>query len=191
MIFFKKKKTLNVSIKTSRIWNNLTYSFKIPLVLRETFCVPTLEKPFNRNVGHQNTCIYKSCIVLDSERNDECIDFTMMCVFFFFVLSVYSITSRNIAPISNFGGGFRCKSEYPWCIKSFQKNREKQKKNDGKTEIFTQNQLSTKSIFFFMVVIQKLITFKILRNLLRTRKFANSRFLLPHNSNIDKNSLKS
>ncbi|KAF0759900.1 Uncharacterized protein FWK35_00027610 [Aphis craccivora] len=39
----------------------------------------------------------------------------MMCVFFFFV-SVYSITSRNNTPISNYGGGFRCKSEYPWCI---------------------------------------------------------------------------
>ncbi|KAF0755288.1 Uncharacterized protein FWK35_00019701 [Aphis craccivora] len=37
----------------------------------------------------------------------------MMCVFlfcFFFVfVSVYSITSRNTAPISNYGGGFRCK----------------------------------------------------------------------------------
>ncbi|KAF0770253.1 Uncharacterized protein FWK35_00007812, partial [Aphis craccivora] len=42
--------------------------------------------------------------VCDSERSDECIDFTMI------------ITSRNNAPISNFGGGFRCKSEYPWCI---------------------------------------------------------------------------
>ncbi|KAF0760201.1 Uncharacterized protein FWK35_00014343 [Aphis craccivora] len=27
-----------------------------------------------------------------------------------------SITSRNTAPISNYGGGFRCKSEYPLCI---------------------------------------------------------------------------
>ncbi|KAF0753784.1 Uncharacterized protein FWK35_00025066 [Aphis craccivora] len=36
-----------------------------------------------------------------------------LCVFF---VSVYSITSRNNAPISNFGGGFRCKSKYPWCI---------------------------------------------------------------------------
>ncbi|KAF0755751.1 Uncharacterized protein FWK35_00017594, partial [Aphis craccivora] len=26
------------------------------------------------------------------------------------------ITSRNNAPFSNFGGGFRCKSEYPRCI---------------------------------------------------------------------------
>ncbi|KAF0761269.1 Uncharacterized protein FWK35_00008727 [Aphis craccivora] len=26
------------------------------------------------------------------------------------------VTSRNNAPTSNFGGGFRCKSEYPWCI---------------------------------------------------------------------------
>ncbi|KAF0754305.1 Uncharacterized protein FWK35_00022645, partial [Aphis craccivora] len=24
--------------------------------------------------------------------------------------------SINNASISNFGGGFRCKSEYPWCI---------------------------------------------------------------------------
>ncbi|KAF0755816.1 Uncharacterized protein FWK35_00026114, partial [Aphis craccivora] len=66
------------------------------------------------------------------------------------------ITSRNNAPISNFGGGFRCKSEYPWCIievKSkhfptvFKKKIEKnKKKNNGKTGIFTQNQFSTKSI---------------------------------------------
>ncbi|KAF0753409.1 Uncharacterized protein FWK35_00034271, partial [Aphis craccivora] len=42
--------------------------------------------------------------LLDSERSEECIDFTMI------------ITSRNNAPISNYGGGFRCKSEYPWCI---------------------------------------------------------------------------
>ncbi|KAF0759029.1 Uncharacterized protein FWK35_00011676 [Aphis craccivora] len=47
------------------------------------------------------------CFFLDSERSDECIDFTIMCVFF---LSVYSITGRNNAPISNY------KSEYPWCI---------------------------------------------------------------------------
>ncbi|KAF0695922.1 Uncharacterized protein FWK35_00036004, partial [Aphis craccivora] len=40
----------------------------------------------------------------NSERSEECIDFTMI------------ITSRNKAPISNYGGGFRCKSEYPWCI---------------------------------------------------------------------------
>ena len=37
-------------------------------------------------------------------------------IYFFVFVSVYSITSRNNAPISNFGGGFRCKSEYPWCI---------------------------------------------------------------------------
>ncbi|KAF0755771.1 Uncharacterized protein FWK35_00025022 [Aphis craccivora] len=39
----------------------------------------------------------------NSERSEECIDFTMI------------ITSRNNGPISNYGG-FRCKSEYPWCI---------------------------------------------------------------------------
>ncbi|KAF0750614.1 Uncharacterized protein FWK35_00019140, partial [Aphis craccivora] len=49
---------------------------------------------------------------INSERNDECIDFTMMC--FFFCVSVYSITS--LASISNFGDGFRRQNEYPWCI---------------------------------------------------------------------------
>ncbi|KAF0759735.1 Uncharacterized protein FWK35_00017141 [Aphis craccivora] len=38
------------------------------------------------------------------------------CVFFLCLCTVYSITSRNNALISNFGGGFRCKSEYPWSI---------------------------------------------------------------------------
>ncbi|KAF0761581.1 Uncharacterized protein FWK35_00015018 [Aphis craccivora] len=46
--------------------------------------------------------------------------------------------------------------EFPNC---FQKRREKPKKNDGKMGIFTQNQFSTKTIFY-MVVIQKLITVK-------------------------------
>ncbi|KAF0762364.1 Uncharacterized protein FWK35_00017101 [Aphis craccivora] len=32
---------------------------------------------------------------------------------------------------------------------SFQKNREKQKQNDGKTGIFTQNLFSTKSIYLY------------------------------------------
>ncbi|KAF0737872.1 Uncharacterized protein FWK35_00032988 [Aphis craccivora] len=67
----------------------------------------------------KNLGCFKNHLILDSERSDKCIDFTMMCVFFFcfFVfVSVYSITSRNNAPISNYGGGFRCKSEYPWCI---------------------------------------------------------------------------
>jgi len=35
-------------------------------------------------------------VVLDSERSDECIDFTMMCVFYFFCVSVYTIIYRNI-----------------------------------------------------------------------------------------------
>ncbi|KAF0761912.1 Uncharacterized protein FWK35_00009520 [Aphis craccivora] len=87
----------------------------------------------------------------NSERSDECIDILMMWGFFF-------ITSRNNTPISNFGGGFRYKSEYPWCImrskvnifRQFSKKIEKnKKKKDGKTGIFTQNQYSTKSIFFY------------------------------------------
>ncbi|KAF0767482.1 Uncharacterized protein FWK35_00013257 [Aphis craccivora] len=65
---------------------------------------------------------------------------------------------------SSFGFFFRWKSEYPWCIikvksKHFPTVFKKieRKKNVGKTGIFMQNQFSTKSIFY-IVVIQKLIT---------------------------------
>ncbi|KAF0692136.1 Uncharacterized protein FWK35_00030479 [Aphis craccivora] len=47
---------------------------------------------------------------LDSERSDECIDFTMLFVilfYFFFFVPVYTRTCRNNASISNFGVGFR------------------------------------------------------------------------------------
>ncbi|KAF0762272.1 Uncharacterized protein FWK35_00002811 [Aphis craccivora] len=73
-----------------------------------------------------------------SERSEECIDFTMI------------ITSRNNAPISNYGDGFRCKSEYPWCIISFQKNREKQKKMTEKREFLRKTSFRPNR-FFFMV----------------------------------------
>ncbi|KAF0705569.1 Uncharacterized protein FWK35_00032743 [Aphis craccivora] len=51
----------------------------------------------------------------NSERSEECIDFTI-------------ISSRNNAPISNYGGGLRCKSEYPWCIIEFSKKLRKTNK---------------------------------------------------------------
>ncbi|KAE9525552.1 hypothetical protein AGLY_014079 [Aphis glycines] len=79
-------------------------------------------------------------INIDSERSDECIDFTMI------------ITSRNNASISNFGGGFRWKSEYPWCIIEV-KMTEKQE--------FLHKTSFRLNRFFYMVVIQKLITFLI------------------------------
>ncbi|KAE9534057.1 hypothetical protein AGLY_008793 [Aphis glycines] len=101
------------------------------------------------------------------------------------VIIVYSITSRNNASISNFGGGFRWKSEHSWCIIEFSKKSRKQKISDRKTGIFTQYQFSTKSIFLydcnsetnyckyfkFLPNIYRLY-FKFLRNLSKSRKFA-------------------
>ncbi|KAF0770602.1 Uncharacterized protein FWK35_00013609 [Aphis craccivora] len=90
----------------------------------------------------------------NSERSDESIDFTMI------------ITSRNNASISNFGDGFRWKSEFPWCIievksKHFptvlKKNGEKQKKVTEKRE-FLRKTSFWPNRFFYMVVTQKLIT---------------------------------
>ncbi|KAE9524230.1 hypothetical protein AGLY_015269 [Aphis glycines] len=108
-------------------------------------------------------CIQFSNLSVDlynSERSDECIDFTMMCVFFFLFLfvSVYSITSRNNAPISNYGGGFQCKIEYPWCIIEFSKKSRKTKKKMTEKRQFLRKTSFRPNRFFFMVVIQKLIT---------------------------------
>ncbi|KAF0716261.1 Uncharacterized protein FWK35_00021802 [Aphis craccivora] len=87
-------------------------------------------------------------IILDSERSEEYIDFTMI------------ITSRNNAPISNYRGGFRCKSEYPWCIieiKILKKIEKNKKKMTEKREFLRKTSFRPNRIFF-MVVIQKLIT---------------------------------
>ncbi|KAF0759219.1 Uncharacterized protein FWK35_00021100 [Aphis craccivora] len=81
---------------------------------------------------------------------------------FQFLILSGAMNCRNNARISNFGGGFRFVIESSRCRppallgrsffefpNSFQKRREKPKKNDGKTGIFTQNQFSTKSIFLY------------------------------------------
>ncbi|KAF0748603.1 Uncharacterized protein FWK35_00022616 [Aphis craccivora] len=93
--------------------------------------------------------------ILDSERSDGCIDFTMMCVFFFLFFQ-----------ISNYGGGFRCKSEYPWCIievknKHFPKVFKKieKKKNDGITGSFTQTSFEPNRFFFLWFVDKKISNF--------------------------------
>ncbi|KAF0719587.1 Uncharacterized protein FWK35_00031767 [Aphis craccivora] len=67
-----------------------------------------------------------------------------------------SITSRNNTSISNFGGGFRCKSEYPWCIKE----KNKKKKMTEKREFLRKTSFrpNRPNRFFNMVIIQKLIT---------------------------------
>ncbi|KAF0764689.1 Uncharacterized protein FWK35_00001765 [Aphis craccivora] len=77
-------------------------------------------------------------------------------------MSAYSITIRNNAPISNFGGGFRCKVNilgalYRSKVNSFQKNREKQKKMTEKREFLLKTRFRPNR-FFYMVVNQKIIT---------------------------------
>ncbi|KAF0751086.1 Uncharacterized protein FWK35_00018973 [Aphis craccivora] len=79
---------------------------------------------------------------IDSERSEECIDFTMI------------ISSRNNAPISNYGGGFRCKSEYPWYIievKIFKKiEKNKKKKMTEKREFLRKTSFRPNRIFFMV-----------------------------------------
>ncbi|KAF0766972.1 Uncharacterized protein FWK35_00019262 [Aphis craccivora] len=95
-------------------------------------------------------------LILDSERSDECIDFTMI------------ITSRNNASISNFGDGFRWQNEYPWSIievkskhsptvfKKIEKNKKKKMMEKRK---FLRKTSFRPNRFFYMVLIQKSIIF--------------------------------
>ncbi|KAF0757804.1 Uncharacterized protein FWK35_00011901 [Aphis craccivora] len=79
----------------------------LPCIINSRYLLP---------IGHYNICKFYNMKLIHeprvdtyyidnrhSQRSDECIDFTMMCVLF----CVYSITSRNNGSISNFGGGFR------------------------------------------------------------------------------------
>ncbi|KAF0752469.1 Uncharacterized protein FWK35_00021842 [Aphis craccivora] len=77
-------------------------------------------------------------------------------------MSVYSITSRNNALISNFVGGFRWQNQYPWCIIEFSKKsrKTKKKKNDGKRDVFRKTSFRPNRSFYIVVIQkrQKLIT---------------------------------
>ncbi|KAF0743460.1 Uncharacterized protein FWK35_00020025 [Aphis craccivora] len=61
---------------------------------------------------------------------------------------------------------------FPIVFKKIEKNK---KKSDRKTGIFLRKTSFRPNRFFYMVVTQKLITFKYLGNLSKTRKFANTR----------------
>ncbi|KAF0763886.1 Uncharacterized protein FWK35_00015754 [Aphis craccivora] len=86
----------------------------------------------------------------------------MMCVFF---VSVYSITSRNNAPISTLGVVSDAKVNILGALyrskvnifQQFLKKSRKTKINDGKRE-FLRKICFRPNRFFYMVVIQKLIT---------------------------------
>ncbi|KAF0757784.1 Uncharacterized protein FWK35_00021605 [Aphis craccivora] len=59
-------------------------------------------------------------------------------------------SSRNNAPISNFGGGFRFKSEYPWCIIEFsKKSRKTKKKMTEKREFLRKTSFRPNRFFFY------------------------------------------
>ncbi|KAF0762120.1 Uncharacterized protein FWK35_00008429 [Aphis craccivora] len=95
-----------------------------------------------------NETISYNFILLNSERSDERIDFTIMCVFLFFVfVSVYSTTSRNNAPHSNLGVVSNVKVNILGAL--YRWSKKNKKKNYGKAGIFMQNQFSTKSIFLY------------------------------------------
>ncbi|KAF0754774.1 Uncharacterized protein FWK35_00020760 [Aphis craccivora] len=87
---------------------------------------------------------------------------------FFYCSSLIATTCKKDVPCSSyFRGGFRCKSEYPWCIikvkskhfptvfKKIKKN--KKKKMTDKRE-FSRKTSFRPNRFFYMVVIQKPIT---------------------------------
>ncbi|KAF0771089.1 Uncharacterized protein FWK35_00015117, partial [Aphis craccivora] len=78
------------------------------------------------------------------------------------------ITSRNNAPISNYGGGFRCKSQKLTFSNSFQKNREKQKKKITEKREFLRKTSFRPNRFFFLWLPLK---FSIDKKFLNDQKF--------------------
>ncbi|KAF0688153.1 Uncharacterized protein FWK35_00034169 [Aphis craccivora] len=96
-------------------------------------------KVFNKNEidSRERPCI-------DSERSEECIDFTMkLCVFFFVsVTTFWSSKSVKVDPVSD-------RKVNVVCTLGGQNAGKNQKKSYGKTGIFTQNKFSTKSIFLY------------------------------------------
>ncbi|KAF0755764.1 Uncharacterized protein FWK35_00009769 [Aphis craccivora] len=69
--------------------------------------------------------------VTDSKRSDECIDFTMLCyvVCFFFFVSVYTKRVEIMFQFQTLGVVFGRKLNLVVALGSFQKRREKPKKN--------------------------------------------------------------
>ncbi|KAE9531859.1 hypothetical protein AGLY_010061 [Aphis glycines] len=100
---------------------------------------------------------------IDFERSDECIDFTMMCVFFFFV-SVDNIWSSKNASIFDFSPSLKRKLNLVGTLGGqklkifniFEMNREKPQKNEGKRDFLRKTSLRQNRIFYF-AIIQKLI----------------------------------
>ncbi|KAF0725792.1 Uncharacterized protein FWK35_00023563 [Aphis craccivora] len=64
----------------------------------------------NNYMKNRNQISNRCCLVSNSERSDECIDFTMMCVFFFFV-SVDNIWGSKNASIFDFSPSLKRKSD--------------------------------------------------------------------------------
>jgi len=87
---------------------------------------------FKKYVGYVNGFLY-------SKQSDERIDFTMLCVCVCVCVCVYIISCRSNGSIINFStfSGWRVNLVSSWCIgwsifeilSSFQKQREKPKKN--------------------------------------------------------------
>jgi len=89
-----------------------------------------------------------SSLVLDSERSDECVDFTIMLLFC--TLSMYTIWSQNNASIFNFGILFDGKVNLVVLPSSFQKRRENQKNlKEKKTGSFYAKSVFDKIDFVF------------------------------------------
>ncbi|KAF0737870.1 Uncharacterized protein FWK35_00032712 [Aphis craccivora] len=122
-------------------WNDECIDFTMIINCRNNASISNFEGGFRWQIEYPWYIIK----VKNSERSDECIDFTMI------------ITSRNNAPISNYGGGFPIGKKLTFS-NSFQKNLEKQKKKMTEKREFLRKTSFRPNRFFYMVVIQKLIT---------------------------------
>ncbi|KAF0772093.1 Uncharacterized protein FWK35_00009877 [Aphis craccivora] len=99
------------------------------------------------NFFQQDLEHYRYICILDSKRSNECIDFTMMCFFFFCVCQ--HVLEQKVNVIGTLGG-----QKYK-ISNSFQKRQEKPYKNNRKTGILRKTNFRPNRIFYMFKFVTK------------------------------------
>ncbi|KAF0769245.1 Uncharacterized protein FWK35_00005224 [Aphis craccivora] len=139
-------------IRVIRLLNTTIFSIPKDQILHEkwtSICL-SIVNTWNCNNTKVNKLKKEEIVKGDSERSDECIDFTMMCFFF---CVCHHVLEQKVNLVGNLTWGVRSK-KFPIVFKIVRKNP---KKVTEKREFLRKTSFQPNR-FFYMVVNQKLIT---------------------------------
>ncbi|KAF0755589.1 Uncharacterized protein FWK35_00007301, partial [Aphis craccivora] len=185
-LFAVRRLTLNGYLNDANSEHHYLSTLHFEQIFLKPPSLPLFRITYYENLSFCDHYVSPRCIKLviiekHSERSDECIDFTMMCVFFllFFFFCVchhvlrHTVSERKVNLVGTLGGGIKSE-KFPILFKSVRKNLKK----------------ITEKREFLPLSIQGFKTIEILnfsnsnsRNLSKMRKFYKS-------SNIDENSVE-